>query len=131
MIRFLLWDVDGTLLDFLAAEKAALRSCFSSFGMGECTERMIADYSAINVSYWKKLERGEMRKSRILVARFEDFFKRYSLDVSLAPAFNEAYQFALGETAVFFPGARETVVSLKGKSQAGGSHQRHQDRADP
>ena len=35
MNRFdvLLWDVDGTLLDFLAAEKAAIQSLFKSFGL--------------------------------------------------------------------------------------------------
>ena len=28
MIKVLLWDVDGTLLDFLAAEKVAMKKCF-------------------------------------------------------------------------------------------------------
>ena len=28
MITTLLWDVDGTLLDFIAAEKAAIRKLF-------------------------------------------------------------------------------------------------------
>ena len=41
-IRAILWYVDGTLLDFAAAEKAALQATFSAFGLGTCTEEMMA-----------------------------------------------------------------------------------------
>ena len=41
MITTILWDVDGTLLDFLAAEKAAIRTLFAEFGFGECTDEAI------------------------------------------------------------------------------------------
>ena len=44
MIRTLLWDVDGTLLDFKAAERAAVRCLFSEFSLGECTDEMIRRY---------------------------------------------------------------------------------------
>lgn len=37
MIQTILWVVDGTLLDFLAAEKAAIHRLFAEFGLGECT----------------------------------------------------------------------------------------------
>ena len=33
MIQTILWDVDGTLLDFLAAEEAAIRKLFVEFDM--------------------------------------------------------------------------------------------------
>ena len=58
----LLWDVDGTLLDFAAAEEAAIRALFSEFGLGICTDEMLSRYSAINKKYWERLERGEMTK---------------------------------------------------------------------
>ena len=69
----LLWDVDGTLLDFLAAEKAAIKKLFGEFGLGECTDAMIARYSEINKHYWEALERGDLTKPVILVRRFADF----------------------------------------------------------
>ena len=61
MNRFdvILWDVDGTLLDFLAAEKAAIQSLFKEFGLGECSDEMLSRYSKINREYWRKLERGD------------------------------------------------------------------------
>ena len=47
MITTVLWDVDGTLLDFLAAEKAAIQSLFEEYHLGECADEKIARYSKI------------------------------------------------------------------------------------
>lgn len=49
--KYLLWDIDGTILDFLAAEKNAIRMLFHRFGLGPCNDEMIAMYSSINVKY--------------------------------------------------------------------------------
>ena len=100
MITTILWDVDGTLLDFLAAEKAAIRTLFAEFGFGECTDEAIARYSKINRRYWEKLENGELTKPEVLVGRFREFFETEGLDVTAAPAFNERYQVCLGDTIV-------------------------------
>lgn len=99
--KFLLWDIDGTILDFLASEKAALKALFLRYGLGECTDEMIGRYSAINVRYWQMLEKGEMSKPDILVGRFREFFEREGIDASKAEAFNADYQQALGDTIVF------------------------------
>ena len=70
MITTILWDVDATLLDFLAAEKAAIKKLFQEFALGECTDEMIGRYSQINRSYWERLECGELTKPEVLVGRF-------------------------------------------------------------
>ena len=69
MIQTILWDVDGTLLDFLAAEEAAIRKLFVEFDMGECSDEMLTRYSKINRSYWERLERNEITKQQVLVGR--------------------------------------------------------------
>ena len=74
MIKVILWDIDATLLDFLAAEKAAIRKCFEKYNLGVCTDEMIGRYSVINKRYWEMLERGEMSKEDILIGRFQEFF---------------------------------------------------------
>ena len=51
MIKVILWDIDGTVLDFIAAEKVALRETAKSFGLGDLTDEDIKTYSAINKSY--------------------------------------------------------------------------------
>ena len=60
MTETILWDVDGTLLDFKAAEKAAIRSLFKEFSFGACSDEMIARYSEINRRCWEKLERYQV-----------------------------------------------------------------------
>ena len=55
VITTILWDVDGTLLDFLAAEKAAIRTLFAELGFVDWTDEALARYSKINRGYWEKL----------------------------------------------------------------------------
>ena len=114
-IEILLWDLDGTLLDFLASEKVALQQCFALFGLGACDAARVARYSAINVRHWERLERGELTKNQVQLGRFEEFFASEGIDVSLAPPFNEAYQERLGSTVVFLDNSYELVKSLKGR----------------
>ena len=110
----LLWDVDGTLLDFLAAEDISIRSLFKDFDLGVCTDEMLRLYSAINADYWKRLERGEMTKKEILVKRFETFFSQVGIHSVNCEQFDKAYQKRLGETVVFRDNSYELVKSLKG-----------------
>lgn len=113
--KVILWDIDGTLLNFHAAEAVAIRSLFQKFGLGICTDEMLSRYSVINAGFWKRLEAGKMTKPQILVARFEVFFREYGLDTSCVADFNEAYQPALGDTICFNPGGLEAVQAFRGK----------------
>lgn len=115
MIKVLLWDIDATLLDFLAAEKEAIRTCFEKFHLGFCTDEMIGRYSKINKSYWEKLERGELSKEEILVNRFRDFLASEGIETDCAGDFNAHYQLALGDTVCFKDQGYELVEKLKGK----------------
>ena len=114
MIKVVLWDIDGTLLDFERAEEAGIRGCFKKYNLGECTDEMLEEYKVINRGYWQAMERGEIEKTVLLVKRFEDFLNAYKLDFSVAAGMNELYQILLGETVVFTPHAWETIQELKG-----------------
>lgn len=114
MIRVILWDIDGTLLDFAAAEREAIRGCFATFGLGECTDEMLARYSVINRQHWEKLERKELTKPQVLIGRFEVFFAEEGLVADCA-AFNDEYQIRLGDTVCFHDDGYELVQQLKGR----------------
>lgn len=115
MIKTLLWDVDGTLLNFDKSENYALKKCFEIFNIGECTDEMVARYSPINKKYWEALERGEITKPLVLVKRFEDFFRSENIDFNRFEEFNKEYQVRLGDRAFLYDDALSTLVFLKGK----------------
>lgn len=115
MYKYLLWDVDGTVLDFLASEAYAIRFLFKKYKIGECSDEMLKLYSGINAKYWQKLERNELTKPEILVGRFREFFETIGVDTSIAESFNEDYQVTLGDHIEFVDKAEEILLLQKGK----------------
>lgn len=69
--RWLLFDLDGTLLDYAAAEARALEATLVDAGL-EPSATVTADYRRINAGHWAALERGETTQARLRVARWED-----------------------------------------------------------
>lgn len=114
-MKVLLWDIDGTLLNFGMSEKYAIRKCFEIFGVGECTDEMLARYSKINRRYWERLESGELTRREVLVGRFREFFETEGLAFDQIEAFNDEYQIRLGDKAFFNDDGYEVVKSLKGQ----------------
>ena len=114
MYKAILWDVDGTLLNFLKSENAAIKECFQHFGLPECTDEMVGVYSAINEGYWKLLERGEITKPELFTRRFRDFFGKIGVTCDEAE-FNALYQRTLGSHIFPNDNGIELVRSLKGR----------------
>jgi len=116
MYKYLLWDIDGTVLNFLASEAYAIRVLFQKYNIGECSDDMLKQYSKINAKYWKMLERGERTKPEILVGRFREFFDTIGVkDTSIAEDFNLDYQITLGDHIEFVEKAKDILLSQKGK----------------
>lgn len=115
MIRTILWDIDGTLLDFLKSEDYGIRTCLEEIGFYGCDDAMLGRYSKINRRHWEALERGEMSKPEVLVGRFRCFFEAEGIACPDVEAFNRSYQQKLGEK--FFENERslELCRRLKGR----------------
>ena len=79
--QVLLFDVDGTLLDFDKAEKIGIERVLTHFGV-PATEENMQKYHHLNKSYWQKLERGELTREQVLSLRFEDFFSDFGIKVN-------------------------------------------------
>lgn len=111
--KIILWDIDGTILNFKAAEAVAILTGFKRLNLGPCPDSLINDYSLINEKWWKRLESKECTKQEILIGRFKELFSKYNLDVSKAEEFNSHYQYDLGDTIVFNDNAFELLKSIK------------------
>ncbi len=113
MIKVILWDLDNTILNFLAAERNALKDTFEYFNLVECSDDMIKNYSQINHRYWKKLELNEIDKPKMLIQRFEDFFTLEKIEFNEYEEFNYQYQIRLGNTIVFNDNAYELISEFR------------------
>ena len=65
----ILMDADNTLLDFDAAENKALAETLDEFGL-EADAETVSLYRDINEKLWRRLEKGEIRRDKLLSERF-------------------------------------------------------------
>ena len=110
----ILWDVDGTLLDFIYSQRYALTKCFHSIDR-EVNEEILNRYSEINDSFWKRLELGEITKAQLLTGRFIQLFEEYGIQGVDVEAFREEYQDGLGSVYAYIDDSLTICKSLQGK----------------
>ena len=111
----LLFDADGTLIDFDKDEHDALISALKFYGH-DLTEEEISAYSEINLRLWKKFERGEIEKSEIERTRFGQFFEHLGIPLPVsAYEINKTYLSFLAEGGNLIGGATELLSVLKEK----------------
>ena len=111
--KYLLWDIDGTIINFELAERAAIRSLFNRFKLGDCSDEMLMYYSQINKRYWQLMESGKIKKDKMLVERFVEFFSNKGINADIAAEFNKEYQIALCDTIVFNDDAIDIIKHQK------------------
>ena len=108
--KFLLFDLDHTLLDFDAAEDVALTQLLKEEGVADI--QAYKDYYVpMNKSLWKDLELKKITKKELVNTRFSKLFSHFGIEkdgVYLA----ERYQFYLAQQGQVFSGAMELLDSL-------------------
>ena len=109
--RFILLDLDDTVLDFHKAEHESLVKTLREYGY-ELTEEDVAVYSAINDAHWKRLERGEIGRDEVLVGRFARFLEYLGSGADAAEVCRR-YEYGLRFEPHVMPGARECLAALK------------------
>lgn len=109
----ILWDVDGTLLDFKYSQREALGRSFHTIGR-KMTEDILERYDRINDSFWKRLERGEITKSQLLPGRFLQLFEELQIKNVDVEAFRQEYQEELGRAYAYLDDSLSICRSLYG-----------------
>ena len=109
--KTVLLDADGTLLDFEATERQALRRTLENRGL-TLDEGRLATYLGINRPLWDAMHRGEVSQEALMVERFARFAKELGLEAD-AEAWNEEYLGYLGDCGDVIPGAVELLAALK------------------
>ena len=70
----ILFDADNTLLDFAAAENKALAATLVEYGI-EPDAGTVQTYRDINSELWRQLEKGQIRRDKLMAERFTRFLK--------------------------------------------------------
>ncbi|MDF1568442.1 MAG: YjjG family noncanonical pyrimidine nucleotidase [Spirochaetaceae bacterium] len=107
---WILFDADGTLLDYDAAESHSLAVSADSFGISLSPEMHHA-YREINSALWRQFELGQVSSEKLRVRRFNELAALFGLEMS-GSDFSDAYLSALARSGHMMDGAREMLDSL-------------------
>lgn len=114
--RFLLLDIDDTVLDFKSAELHALAKTHEDFAMpynGSDLEL----YHNINLTLWNEFEKGKISVSEVLANRFELYFKARGIAADSLP-FRLKYEENLSERGELCgDGVIETLEFIKTRAR--------------
>ena len=108
--RFLLFDLDDTLLDFGAAERIALPKLFEAHGFS-LTPEIEEVYHEINSGLWRALEEGEITREQLMATRFGETFSRFGRQIN-GRELDAEYRSYLTDSKVFVEGAFEVIKQL-------------------
>lgn len=108
--KYLLFDLDHTLLDFDAAEDIALSHLLKEEGV-EDIQAYKDYYIPMNKSLWKDLEQKKITKSELINTRFAKLFAHFGIEKDGA-YLAERYQFFLSKQGQTFPGVEELLRKL-------------------
>ena len=108
--NWLIFDADGTLFDYDAAEMSAFTATLSQYG-NAYSEAVHQAYITINAQLWQEFENGQVSSQRLRVQRFEEFTAHLALDID-ATTMSRDYLGHLGDHHTLLPGALKIIEQL-------------------
>ena len=111
--RWIVFDADGTLFDFQAAERLALRQTLGFFHI-DLTPEVHAAYRNISDALWAAFERGELSSQTLRVRRFEMLRDEFAFEPDPTEV-SERYIHDLGGHNPLLPGAKQVIRNLAGR----------------
>lgn len=108
--KFLLFDLDHTLLDFDAAEDVALSHLLKEEGV-EDIQAYKDYYVPMNRTLWKDLELKKITKQELVNTRFAKLFAHFGIEKD-GSYLAERYQFFISKQGQTFPGVEDLLKTL-------------------
>ena len=108
--KFLLFDLDHTLLDFDAAEDIALTQLLEEEGV-EDIQTYKDYYVPMNKALWKDLEQKKITKAELINTRFAKLFAHFGIEKD-GSYLAERYQFFLSKQGQTYLGVEDLLKNL-------------------
>ncbi len=108
--NWIIFDADGTLYDYDAAERYALTSAFAEFSM-DISDNVVKSYRIINEALFKQFETGDVSMSELRTRRFSLLFNELGLEPDIS-SFSDIYLNHLSSGSQLLPDAETVVKSL-------------------
>ena len=109
--KFLLFDLDDTLLDFKKAEENAFKKLLETHSL-DFSKELFTKYKSINSTLWKKFELGEITNKEVVTTRFSLFFSSLEIKVDGSEC-DKKYRNFLTEGNQLFNGVYDLLTKLK------------------
>ena len=108
--KYLLFDLDDTLLDFGKAQTLAFKKLLEDENI-EYGDELFEQYETINKSLWRSFERGEISNKVVTSERFIRFFALFGMEVDGSEIDNR-FRSYLAEGNQLFEGIVEMLEKL-------------------
>ena len=108
--KYLLFDLDDTLLDFGKAQVLAFKKLLEDENI-EYSDESFEKYETINKSLWRSFERGEISNKEVTSERFIRFFALFGMKVDGSEVDNR-FRSYLAEGNQLFEGIVEMLEKL-------------------
>lgn len=112
--RVILFDADGTLLDYERAQAHALQRAFAVFGLAYDPQSHLKQYRQISQAMWREYEEGRISADALRVERFRRLLEQGGITLS-PEAFSDRYLGELSQTSFVADGALELLARLHGR----------------
>jgi len=109
--KYLLFDADGTLFDFDAAEAVAFTATLEHYGR-TCSDSELELYHNINQELWDSMAFGKITREELVIERFRIFFAERAIKNIDPSEFNELYRSNLSLGNKLFDGAEALCKKL-------------------
>ena len=111
--KYLIFDLDDTVLDFKDTERQSLKSIFEKYQI-PYDEEHINKYREINKRLWNELEKELTTKEKVLNGRFEEFLGLHGHEID-GSIVEDEYRQNLNKGHKTMPKAIETLKALREK----------------
>jgi putative hydrolase of the HAD superfamily len=109
--EFIIFDADGTLLDYKKAERYAFEHLCEDIGI-EYAPELTEAYHLENSRIWREFEQDKITIDRLKIERFERTFSQLSIKADAVTA-SKQYLHHLGDAGFCFDGVHKMLTALK------------------